>query len=205
VFGLGRRKAHRELVRAELGEGMGHFRQAANHAAGGVGAHVGPQVKAARGYVRPAALRAKKGWESSMVTVAPMAIAALDGARQARAVARKAKASKAQLNLTKATGRKRSARGGSRGPRLAGLLAAGAAFGAVAAFALRRRNQPRWDEYDPGQALDAVRSEAKSSAPGAAASSPTGSITDSAKQAATTSTDQGGIVFTDTTSPTNRG
>lgn len=194
VFGLGRRKAHRELVRAELGEGLGHFRQAANHAADGVGAAVGPRVQAARGYVGPAALRAKKGWESTMVTAAPMAVAALDGARQARAMARKATPSKAEQKWTKATRKKKSARGGSHGLRLATLLAAGAAFGAAAAFALRRRNQPRWDEYDPGQALDAVRSEATSSASGSAGSTPTGS-----------STDQSGIVFTDTTSPTNRG
>jgi hypothetical protein len=140
-----------------------------------------------------------------MVTVAPMAVAALDGARQARAI-RKATAPKTEPKSTKAARRKKSARGGNRGPRLATLLTAGAAFGAAAAFVLRRRNQPRWDEYDPGQALDAVRNEATSSTSGpAASSSPAGSVTDNAKHAATTSTDQSGIVFTDTTSPTNRG
>lgn len=207
VFRLGRRKAHRALVRAELGEGLGHFRQAASHAADGVGAAVGPRVKVARGYVGPAALRARKGWESTMVTVAPMAVAAVDGARQARAATRKAAALKTErltAGRSKTASKKRASRGGRRGPRLTTLLAMGAAFGAAAAFALRRRNQPRWDEYNPEHALDAVRSEASSTAAGAE-SSPTSSITDSAKRAATTSANQSDIAFTDTTSPTNRG
>jgi hypothetical protein len=189
VIGLGRRRAHRELVRAELGESLGHFRRAAHHAADGVGAAVGPRVTATRGYAGPAALRARRGWDKTVVRVAPMAVAALDAARQARGAARKAAPTKADVKSMKAARKKT---GGGRGPRLATLLAAGAAVGAAAAFTLRRRKQPRWDEYDPGQALDAVRSDAKSTGSGEATPS------------ASTS-DPSNITFTETTSPTNRG
>jgi hypothetical protein len=199
VFLLGRRKAHRDLVRAELGEGLGHFRQAATHAADGVSAKVGPRVKVAQGYVGPAAVRARKGWESTMVTIAPMAMAAL---ASARAFVRKATAAQAEPKSTKERRRKKSARGG-RGPRLAGLLAAGTAVGAATAYALRRRSQPRWDEYDPGQALDAVRRDAESATPRDVPAAPPGSTAESAKRASR-STESGGITFTDTTSPTNR-
>jgi hypothetical protein len=194
VFGLGRRKPHRELVRAELGQSLGHFRQAAHHAADGVGTTVGPRVTAARGYVGPATLRARNGWERTVVTVTPMAVAALNAARQTSGVGRKAAPTKAELKSMKAAQKKKS-RGGSRRPSLPTLLAAGAALGAAAAFVVRRRNQPRWDEYDPAQALDAVRSDAKSSGAGEATSS--GSTADSATR---TTTDPSGIAFTDTTS-----
>jgi hypothetical protein len=200
VFLLGRRKAHRELVRAELGEGLGHFRQAAGHAADGVSAKVGPRVKAARGYVGPAALRARKGWELTMVTVAPIAMAALGRARQARTLAQKASAGKAEAMSTKAARKKKS----TRGPRLMTMLAGGAAVGAAAAYAMRRRNQPRWDEYDPGQALDAVRTDAAASTPSDVPATPAGSTTESPKQSAAPGTESGGVTFTDTTSPTNR-
>ncbi|HEX7746254.1 MAG TPA: hypothetical protein VF462_13450 [Micromonosporaceae bacterium] len=184
VFGLRRRKAHRDLVRAELGESFDHFRQAATHAASGVGATVGPRVQAARGHVGPAATRARtsaaKGWESTMVRVGPLAVAAVDGARQAGTVTRKAKSVKAMRKNKKA-------RKSGRWSRLAGLAAAGAAVGAASAYALRRRNQPRWDEYDPAQALDAVRTEA-GSAPGGVKDVPAepGETTPGAVQATTT-------------------
>jgi hypothetical protein len=121
-----------------------------------------------------------------------MAIAALDAARQARAAARRGAPTKADLKAMKAERRKKRFSSSGRGPRLATLLAAGAAVGAAAAFTLRRRNQPRWDEYDPGQALDAVRSDAK----------PSGSV--EATSSASTS-DPSSITVTETTSPTNRG
>ena len=77
----------RQLVRAELGESFGHFRQAATHAAGGVGATVGPRVQAARVYLSPTATRvaqtAANGWGSTMTMIAPLAVAALAGAREA--------------------------------------------------------------------------------------------------------------------------
>lgn len=198
VFGLRRRKAHRDLIRAELGESFDHFRQAATHAASGVGATVGPRVQTARGYVGPAATRARrsaaKGWESTMVTVGPLAVAAVGRARQA-GTARKVKSMKAmQMNRKKA-------RASGRLSRLAGLAGAGAAVGAASAYALRRRNRPRWAEYDPGQALDAVRTEA-GSAPGGTTDVPAGPGATTPSPAQATTTGQPGEVLSD--APTTR-
>jgi hypothetical protein len=199
VFGLRRRKAHRDLVRAELGESFDHFRQAATHAASGVGATVGPRVQTARGYVGPAATRARrsaaKGWESTMVTAGPLAVAAVDRARQAGTATRKAKSMKAMSKNRK------KARGSGRLSRLAGLVAAGAAVGAASAYALRRRNRPRWDEYDPGQALDAVRTEAGST-PGGTTDVPAGPGATTPSPAQATTTGQPGEVLSD--APTTR-
>ncbi|MEJ3742447.1 hypothetical protein WEI85_04015 [Actinomycetes bacterium KLBMP 9797] len=44
VFGKGRRTTHAQLVRTELGESFDHLRQAAAHAATGVGEKVGPRA-----------------------------------------------------------------------------------------------------------------------------------------------------------------
>lgn len=55
-----------------------------------------------------------------------------------------------------------------RGFMLAGLLAAGAAVGAVGALVSRRRRQPSWEEYDTGSAAEKARG-AKESALDAAA------------------------------------
>lgn len=196
VFGLRRRKAHRDLVRAELGESFDHFRQAASHAANGVGATVGPRMQAARSYAGPAAARAKrsaaKGWESTMVAVAPLAVAAVDGARQAGTVTGKAKSMKAMRR------NKKKSRPSGRLSRVAGLAAAGAAVGAAGAYALRRRNQARWDEYDPAQALDAVRTES-----GAAPGGSDGMVATTPSPAQATTTGQPGDVLSDT--PATRG
>lgn len=194
VFGLRRRKAHRDLVRAELGESFDHFRQAASHAASGVGATVGPRMQAARGYVGPAATRARKsagkGWESTMVAVGPLTIAAVDGARKAGTATRKAK------SMTAMQKNKKKARPSGRGSRLVGIVGAGAAVGAATAYALRRRNQPRWDEYDPAQALDAVRTEAGST-PGGTQDLPTGPGETTPSPAQATTTGQPGEVLSD--------
>src|SRR5215813_3579901 len=48
VFGRGRAKTRGELVRAEFGESLEHLRMAAHHAAGGVGASVGPRYDSIR-------------------------------------------------------------------------------------------------------------------------------------------------------------
>ncbi|MEK8108894.1 hypothetical protein NKG94_36790 [Micromonospora sp. M12] len=51
---------------AELNQGISHLMQAANHAAMGAGATVGPRVQVARSYVAPTAAkvrdRASTGW-----------------------------------------------------------------------------------------------------------------------------------------------
>ncbi|HET8683296.1 MAG TPA: antitoxin [Micromonosporaceae bacterium] len=133
-----RRRAltHAQLMRRELGEGMDHMRLAAVHAAGGMGAAVSPAMGRVRGAAADAAVAA----------VAPLATVARDGARQAR---------KAQMKMMRKQTRTASR---SRWPRLAGLLAAGAAVGAGVAYVRRRRQQQQWEEYDSGAGLTSVPS-----------------------------------------------
>jgi hypothetical protein len=146
VFGFGRRRTHRDLVRAELGESFDHFVQAATHAAGGVGATVGPRVRAAREQVGPTANRvrdtASHGWGSTIAAFAPLAAAATDGARQAGTAAKRTKA-KGLRPMRK----KESLMARKRWPMVAGVLAAGAIAGTV--VAARRRRAQEWDSYDP--------------------------------------------------------
>lgn len=153
MFGIGRRKTHRELAKSELSESFDHFMQAATHAAGGVGKTVGPRVHIARQYVTPAAGRIREGaatgWGTTMTALTPLAVAATDGARQAGSMARRTRAK----NM-KRLRRSESRMSGSRWPMLAGLLLAGAAVGTVGAIAMRRRQQQQWDEYDPSRPLD---------------------------------------------------
>src|SRR5262245_28686834 len=74
VFGRGQKFTRQDLARAEFGQSMDHFRKAATHAAGGIGATVGPmadtakgRVGSARGYLGPGATRmsqaASQGWD----------------------------------------------------------------------------------------------------------------------------------------------
>lgn len=160
MFGLGRRKTHSQLVKAELGESLDHFMRAATHAAGGVGTTVGPRMQTAREYVGPTATRVKdtatSGWQSTMTAFAPLAAAAADGARQAGSTARKARSKKMRV-----TRKKESLMARRRWSMLTGLLAAGAVLGAAGAMAVRRRRQQDWDSYDPDHSLDAVRSDAE--------------------------------------------
>ncbi|MFV2107550.1 hypothetical protein [Micromonospora sp. LOL_015] len=166
---ISRRAKRRDLVRAELGESLDHFMQAATHAAGGVGATVGPRIHAARDAVAPTADRvrgsASQGMTATMATLAPLAVAAADGARQARRATRKAK-TKNMKNMkaakrtampamkAKLTPSKRAKHSRRRWPMIVGVLAAGAAIGTIA---VRRRQAAQWEEYDPGQALDTMR------------------------------------------------
>jgi hypothetical protein len=153
VFGFGRRKAHRDLVKAELGESFDHLVQAATHAAGGVGAAVGPRVRSARQQVGPTATRvrdtASHGWGSTMAAFAPLAVAATDGARQAGTAAKRAKA-----KGLRPTRKKESFMARKRWPMVAGVLAAGAVAGTV--IAARRRRAQEWDSYDPAGTLSAM-------------------------------------------------
>lgn len=209
MFGIGRRKSQSALVKSELGESLGHLRQAANHAAYGVGATMGPRVQTARGYVAPTAAKvrdtASTGWSSTMTTLAPLAVAAAGGARQAGSAARKAKSKNMMIQNRK---KKQAAR--RRSSMMTGLLAAGAVAGIAGAMAMRRRrDQQQWEEYDPSRSLASVRDEAdtivvttptESARPAAGvttdrlqgsaqklgedAPAKTGAATDSAKQAA---------------------
>jgi hypothetical protein len=154
-------------VRHELGQSAEHFRQAATHAAHGTGAIVGPKINSARDRVQPTAGRVKdaasSGWGSTLAALAPLAVAATEGARQAGTKAGKASnkvgkagskdAKKLQKRTNKALGRKQK---GRKGTSLAGLLIAGAAVGAGAAFILRRRKRQQWDEYDPSRPIGAA-------------------------------------------------
>jgi len=139
-------------MRDELGESLEHFVQAATHAAGGMGAAVGPRVSAAKDYVSPGIDRirstATDSWDATMAAFAPMVLAARDGARQAR---------EAQLKAMK----KQQQSSRNRSTILVALAAAGAALGIAAAYVARRRRQ-QWAEYDPNQALEQAHEDAKS-------------------------------------------
>lgn len=130
---------HSDLMREELGESIDHLRQAATYAAGGIGS-MGPRVASAREYVKPEHIRdvASAGWESTVAALAPLALAAKDGAEQARKTHAK--------NLKKKL-KKESQMSGRRWPVLVGLLAAGAAVGVAGAVVMRRRRRQQWDEY----------------------------------------------------------
>ncbi|HEU5108783.1 MAG TPA: hypothetical protein VFT95_09520 [Micromonosporaceae bacterium] len=140
VIGLRRRpaKAHARLLREELSESLEHFMQAANHAAGGVNAAVSPRMHAARERVGPATDKARSAAAARLgataAALAPIATAAKNGGR--RAVGKK------PIKRTR------------RWPRIATLLAAGAAVGAAGAFVLRHRRRQQWEEYDPSQPVE---------------------------------------------------
>jgi hypothetical protein len=177
VFGL-RRKSRSQLVRQELVQSAEHFKQAATHAARGTGATVGPRLNAAVDRVQPTADRVKgaatSSWGSTVAVLAPLAAAAADGARQAGKQGRKAKdqstkklqkkSNLLQKRTNKALGRKQAK---PRASKLAGLLLAGAAVGAGAAYVLKRRQREQWDEYDPSRPIGSADQAAADSLSGA--------------------------------------
>ncbi|MEV4627688.1 hypothetical protein AB0J90_15515 [Micromonospora sp. NPDC049523] len=181
MFGFGRRKSHGQLIRTELGEGFGHIRQAAGHAAEGVGATVGPRVQVARGYLAPTATKvaqtAADGWGSTMTAIAPLAVAALAGARQAgagtgRTGTRNLTGSKKKMMMKAMPKKKRKPNTSRRRwTMLTGLLAAGAVAGAVGAVAMRRRHQEHWETYEPLPAPETSRSDGRATAGGGLSSS----------------------------------
>lgn len=165
-------------MRKELGEGIDHLRMAAEHAAAGVGATVGPRMESAKGAVSPGMSKVREGtaqgWDSTVATLVPLVGAARGAATGAgkratnkatKAAAKAALAAgavKAGSRLTKSgSKRKDEPKQRKRGPMLVGLLAVGTAVGAAAALLVRRRNQARWEEYE-SQGVQAVRDEAKS-------------------------------------------
>ncbi|MEU5720869.1 hypothetical protein [Micromonospora sp. NPDC047738] len=165
VFGIGRRKTRGQLAKAELSQGIGHLRQAAAHAAKGVG----PRVQAARAAAAPTAImvrdRASDGLASTAASLAPLVLAVRNAQAEAAGkkavVGRKAAARKAAVtrqakakNLKAARKRKRS-----RG-MMTGLFAAGAVAGLAGAMAMRRRReQQEWAEYDPTGTLEPMRED----------------------------------------------
>jgi len=105
VFGRGQTATRQDLARAEFVESMDHIRQAATHAAGGLGATVGPKVGlgmdiardkvgsargvvgTARAYVVPGTAKmtraASRGWDTTIAFVMPLADAARAGSTRA--------------------------------------------------------------------------------------------------------------------------
>jgi hypothetical protein len=105
VFGRGQSATRQDIARAEFVESMDHFRQAATHAAGGLGATVGPKVGlgmgiardkmgsargfvgTARAYVVPGSAKmtraASRGWDTTIAFVMPLADAARAGSTRA--------------------------------------------------------------------------------------------------------------------------
>jgi hypothetical protein len=156
VFGRRQVKTHSQLMRDELSEGFGHLWQAAAHAAGGVGATVGPKWDSAKEHFPPRAgsMRnaAAHGLDSTLAAFMPLMDAARTGAANATKKAQKAR---------KMAGKKESGMSRKRATILVGLLTAGAAAGAAGAIIARRRNRARWEEYE-AQGINAVRGAAKS-------------------------------------------
>lgn len=130
MFGSGRRpaKTRSELFRDELGETFDHLRQAASHGADTVSTAVRPRMSAAK----------------------TMAVGTAAGAAARMAAARRQggdMAGKANPMMRRKK-RKQEMAQRRRGRRLAGLLAIGAAVGAVGALVGRRRRQGTWEVYD---------------------------------------------------------
>jgi hypothetical protein len=152
VFERRQVRTHSELMRDELSEGFGHLWQAAAHAAGGIGATVGPKWDSAREHLpaRTGSMRdaAAHGWESTLAAFVPIMEAARTGAATATRKAQKAR---------KKAMKRESGRSRRRATILVGLLTAGAAAGAAGALMARRRNRAKWDEYE-AQGMRAARS-----------------------------------------------
>src|SRR5436305_6026551 len=87
VFGRRQVQTHSQLMRDELSEGFGHLWQAAAHAAGGVGATVGPKWDTAKGHVPPGIGKvrnaAARGAGTTMTAFVPIMAAARLGAATA--------------------------------------------------------------------------------------------------------------------------
>jgi gas vesicle protein len=155
LFGFGGTpKTHGQLAKEEFGVGFDHIMQAAQHAAGGVGSAVGPRVHNVRSMITPAAGRvrtaASTGWDSTVGTLAPIMVAAREGAREATETALKARAKEAKRRQKEAQVKQR------RIGLAVGLLAAGVAVGAAAALVVRRRRRNAWEDYDASEALESM-------------------------------------------------
>lgn len=142
MLGILRGKSHGRLARNELGEGLGHLRAAASHAASGVEASVRPKVRAVGDRVVPATERmrhtASSRLTATMAMVTPLAAAS---AQQTGSKAKRAKSKDMRMMQQK----KKS--GAKRRPMTTALLAFGAMAGIAAMAVRRRRQQQEWQEY----------------------------------------------------------
>jgi hypothetical protein len=164
-------------MRAEFEKSMEHFRHAAAHAAGGLGATVGPPVimmrgsamggansalgraTMARGFIGPAANRvssaASQGWDTTISTFGPLA----ESARMAAERAAKLESKRRKNGNGNGSGNgngmmsrmtftaQAESKSGHMG--LYALLATGAMVGAAGALIARRRTRAKWAEYEP--------------------------------------------------------
>jgi hypothetical protein len=181
VFGRGQETTRQDLARAEFVESMDHFRQAATHAAGGLGASVGPKVGlgmdmardrvgSARGYVGTArayvvpgtakiSRAASRGWDSTIALVMPLADAARSGSIRAAMLPEGVKSQAMRVQIMKPVVIKKPAAAadsstGRMATAMVSIVAAGAALGATGALVARRRNRSKWAEYEPAALQD---------------------------------------------------
>jgi hypothetical protein len=180
VFGRGQSTTRQDLARAEFVESMDHFRQAATHAAGGLGATVGPKVGmgmdmardrmgsargyviSARGYVGPGTNKlsqaASRGWDSTIAFVMPLADAARAGSVRAAMLPESMKSQATRVQIVKPVMMKKAAptdsSNGHMATAMVSIVAAGAALGATGALVARRRNRSKWAEYEPSALQD---------------------------------------------------
>jgi hypothetical protein len=138
-----KKRTHSQVMMSELSESFDHLTQAANAAANGVNATVGPKWNSTRDAVRPGVKKATKAAAGLGTAMSAMALSARDEA---------AKAGRKGRTMTK--GPKAKRRGNRRWLMWAGLAGAGAAAGTAGAMAARRRRRAQWDEYDAQVALD---------------------------------------------------
>jgi hypothetical protein len=120
------------MFRDEMGETFDHLKQAASHGADTVSTAVRPRMSAAK---------------TMAMGTAAGAMARMAAAKKHRAQQRGEAGHKGMPMM----GRKKRAREMARhqrGRRLAGLLAVGAAVGAVGALIGRRRQRTSWEVYD---------------------------------------------------------
>jgi hypothetical protein len=116
----------------ELTQSYDHLKMAVAHLAGGAAERMTPSYDRARNV-------ASRGWGGTKQAFTPMYEQMRDGATNAR-----------QGYVITEKEKK------SRWPMLAGLLAAGAAVGAIGAVAAKRRQASAdWDEYEPLGGIDA--------------------------------------------------
>ena len=198
VFGRGQETTRQDLARAEFVESMDHFRQAATHAAGGLGASVGPKVGlgmdmardrmgsargyvgTARAYVVPGTAKitkaASRGWDSTIALVMPLADAARSGSVRAAMLPEGVKSQAARVQIVKPMVIKKKvietdSSSGHMATAMVSIVAAGAALGATGALVARRRNRSKWAEYEPAALQDDAQAfvdQTRSSGRGAA-------------------------------------
>jgi hypothetical protein len=159
LFGFGgASKTRGQLAKDELGIGFDHLMQAAQHAAGGAGAAIGPRTHIVRSVITPAAGRvrnaASSGWDSTVGAFSPLMTAAKEGAREATDAALKVEAKKAKRRQKEEQVKQR------RIGLAVGLLTVGVAVGAAAALMMRRRRRMAWDEYNPSEAMESMMDSA---------------------------------------------